>query len=127
MVDCLHRLPAAVSGRLVEAAGSGRLEITTHWFHCAPFEFTAMPPDLAEAFAAASLVILKGDLNYRRLVGDRHWPASTPFAETVGYFPAPVVALRTLKSDAVVGVATVAGLPDDWRTSGRYALVQACI
>ena len=127
VVDCLHRLPAVVSGRLVEAAAGGRLEIATHWFHCAPFEFTGMPPDLAEEFAAASLVILKGDLNYRRLVGDRHWPAATPFAETVGYFPAPVVALRTLKSDAVVGVATVDGLPDDWRTSGRYALVQARI
>jgi hypothetical protein len=88
-----------------------------------------MPPDLAADLAASSVVVVKGDLNYRRLVGDLRWPPTTPFAETTAYFPAPVVALRTLKSDVIVGlpgdvVSTLDAGSDDWRTSGRYGLVQ---
>jgi hypothetical protein len=74
-------------------------------------------------------VIFKGDLNYRRLVEDRDWPATTPFAETVAYFPTRVAALRILKSDVIVGMSSAAvsalereGRP--WRTSGTHALVQ---
>ena len=47
---------------------------------------------------------MKGDLNYRRLVGDRLWPPTTPFADVTAYFPGPVAALRTLKSDVIVGL-----------------------
>jgi hypothetical protein len=73
---------------------------------------------------------MKGDLNYRRLVGDRHWSATSDFAELTGYFPSPVVALRTLKSDVIVGLdpATVIELDSTgtaWRTSGSYGLIQA--
>jgi hypothetical protein len=89
-----------------------------------------MPADLRADFAPARLVIAKGDLNYRRLVEDRHWPATTPFAELTGYFPAPVVALRTLKCDVVVGLpaSTLAKLDasgEPWRTTGEYAVIQA--
>jgi hypothetical protein len=135
LVGCLGRLAAgppaaaAIEARLRRAVAGGRLDVATHPFFCAPFPFHHMPPDLAEAFVAASLVILKGDLNYRRLVGDCHWPESTPFADTVGYFPAPVVALRTLKSDVVVGLkpgdaAALDAEDTGWRVSGRYALVE---
>ncbi|MDQ0772488.1 hypothetical protein QF026_000954 [Streptomyces aurantiacus] len=88
-----------------------------------------MPADLREDFASATLTVMKGDLNYRRLVGDRHWPATTPFSEATAYFPGPVAALRTLKSDVVTGLApsTLEALDAGaaaWRTSGTHALVQ---
>jgi hypothetical protein len=72
---------------------------------------------------------MKGDLNYRRLVGDRNWPATSSFAALTDYFPGPVVALRTLKSDVIVGLdpATLADLDNTgtaWRTSGTHALIQ---
>lgn len=135
-VACLRRLARSesaatdIAGRLWTAVADGRLVISTHWFYCTPFTFHRTPPDLVEQFAAASLVILKGDLNYRRLVGDYRWPEGAPFGSAVAYLPAPVVALRTLKSDVVVGVdpGTVAALDADvptWRTNGQYALVQA--
>ncbi len=68
-------------------------------------------------------------LNYRRLVGDCTWPPTTPFAQTAALFPAPVVTLRALKSDVVVGLdaATVSRLDASataWRTNGMHALVQ---
>ena len=34
-----------------------------------------------------ALVITKGDANYRRLLGDRHWAHDTDFAELMGYWP----------------------------------------
>ncbi len=114
--------------RLWQAVGSGRLAVDTHDFFCAPFPFSAMPDDLRAALATATLTITKGDLNYRRLVDDRHWPATTPFAEVTGYFPGPVAALRTVKSDAVVGLdpATAQALEPEpgWRSSGTRAVIQ---
>ena len=125
--DCMNRLG---SERLVQAVGDGRLVPVVHEFYCAPWSFHKMPADLRALLEDAALVLLKGDLNYRRLVGDLAWPETTPFAEAVEYFPAPVAALRTLKSDVVVG------LPDElpslldtrapgWRTNGQFGLIQA--
>ncbi|MFE7524380.1 damage-control phosphatase ARMT1 family protein [Kitasatospora sp. NPDC057542] len=119
----------AVGGRLWRALGGGELVVRTHPFFCAPLPFHDLPADLRAEFAGAALTIVKGDLNYRRLVGDRLWPPTTPFAEAVGHFPSAVAALRTLKSDVIVGLdaATVArldGTGTPWRTDGRHAVVQ---
>lgn len=45
------------------------------------------------------MVFLKGDANYRRLIGDRRWPTNTPFSDVAGYFPTKLCALRTLKAE----------------------------
>ncbi|MGW4806988.1 damage-control phosphatase ARMT1 family protein [Kitasatospora sp. NPDC004272] len=120
---------AAIGERLWRAMGEGTLAVRTHPFFCAPLPYDAMPADLRAELAGATLTVLKGDLNYRRLVGDRHWPPTTTFAALTGYFPTPVAALRTLKSDVAVGLApdTVSRLDatgTPWRTSGRHALIQ---
>jgi hypothetical protein len=136
LIACLRRLTTAggeaedVSRRLAEAIGEGRLRPYTHDFHCAPWSFHRMPADLAEEFRTSSLTLLKGDLNYRRLVGDRAWPPTTPFAQVTAYFPSPVAALRTLKSDVVTGIdpSTLTRLDAsgrDWRTDGTHGLIQA--
>jgi Damage-control phosphatase ARMT1-like domain len=75
------------------------------------------------------VVMSKGDLNYRRFVGDRAWPADTPVAVAAGAVPFASYALRVLKSDAVAGVepgvvARAAAADPDWRTDGSFALVQ---
>jgi Damage-control phosphatase ARMT1-like domain len=135
LVACLDRLRAAggsagaAAGRLHAAIGDGRVAVRANWFSAQPFELRLMPPDLADDLAAASLVLVKGDLNYRRLVGDRRWDPATPLAAVTGYLPAPVLALRTLKSDVVVGLdpATASSLEESggsWRTDGTHALVQ---
>ncbi|OLF09602.1 hypothetical protein BU204_32910 [Actinophytocola xanthii] len=131
----LRRLVAASGAageagrRLWQGVVDGVVAIRAHPFSCAPWSYHHMPADLAEDFAAASLTIMKGDLNYRRLVGDRWWPPTTPFAAATDYFPGPVAALRTLKSDVVVGVPdeVLTHLDADgepWRTTGTHALVQ---
>lgn len=47
----------------------------------------------------SSMVFVKGDANYRRLIGDRLWPTDTPFSEVASYFPTRLCALRTLKAE----------------------------
>jgi hypothetical protein len=82
--------------------------------------------------AQARLVIVKGDANYRRLVGDSRWPTTVPATEAIPYFPAPLVALRTLKSDPIVGLPP--GLAEqldaedgEWRVNGKRGLIQAIL
>ncbi|PYC77349.1 hypothetical protein C7C46_19115 [Streptomyces tateyamensis] len=120
---------ATIGERLWRAMNSGALVIRTHPFFCAPLPFHDMPADLRSEFVGAAMTILKGDLNYRRLVGDQLWPPTTGFAEVASHFPSAVTALRTLKSDVIVGVdaAVVAQLDSAgtaWRTNGRHAVIQ---
>lgn len=92
----------------------------------------AVAPDLYGALSSSDLALFKGDLNYRKLVGDLNWAPTTPFADALGDFrPTRVAALRTLKADVVSGLAEgVAEELDaagaDWMTSGRYAVIQLC-
>lgn len=135
LLACLNRLrtapgeAAAIGARLWQGLRGGQLHLEAHPFYCTPLTFHDLPPELAARFTTAKLVIIKGDLNYRRLVGDRHWPATTPFTALTAYFPGPLVALRTLKSDVVVGVDqdTLAALDttgEAWRTSGTHGMIQ---
>ncbi|GAA2739424.1 damage-control phosphatase ARMT1 family protein [Kitasatospora cinereorecta] len=123
---------AAIGRRLWHALGSGELTVRTHPFFCAPLPFHDLPADLRAEFTGATLTVLKGDLNYRRLVGDRLWPPTTPFADAARYFPSSVAALRTLKSDVITGLSptTVARLDrthTPWRTTGRHAVIQVAL
>ncbi|MFV5992719.1 damage-control phosphatase ARMT1 family protein [Streptomyces sp. NPDC056231] len=135
VVDCLRRLTEApgeagrIGGRLWKAMAAESLEVRTHPFFCAPLPYGEMPEDLRGEFASATLTILKGDLNYRRLVGDQAWDATAPFTDRTDYFPGAVAALRTLKSDVIVGLdkGTLDALERSrtaLRTSGTHALIQ---
>jgi hypothetical protein len=135
-IACLRRMQAArgaaagVADRIRQAVTDRRITLATHEFYCSPLSFHQLPVDLADELRGMSLTLLKGDLNYRRLVGDLHWPPTTPFADAASYFPSPVVALRTLKSNVIVGLdqATVSHLDSAdpaWRTNGAHGLVQA--
>lgn len=134
LLQALRRLEQAgdtasgIAARLTAAIGDGRLRVRAHPFWCSPLTFHVLPTDLATELAEATVVIIKGDLNYRRLVGDAHWTPTTSFQDLTSYFPAPLAALRTLKSDVAVGVD-----PDrlthletnapGWRTDGTHAVI----
>ena len=137
LLACLQRISQAdetrpVAERLFLAVADGRLLINAHPFYCEPLTYHDRPADLSKEFAKAGLVILKGDLNYRRLVGDRDWPNTFSFAQAAAYFPTKVATLRILKSDVVIGLNAdnVQALDDDdpsWRKSGTHGLVQVSI
>lgn len=112
--------------------GAGRLQVWPDAFWNAPLDGWQMPVGLHQELAGSSLVISKGDAHYRRLLGDRHWPYTTHFEEILAYYPAPLVVLRTLKSELVAGLAPaqvvqVASQDPEWMLNGRWGLIQSRI
>jgi uncharacterized protein with ATP-grasp and redox domains len=77
-----------------------------------------------------NLAFVKGDANYRRLLGDRQWEYTAPFQDVVGcYFPCPVCSLRTLKAELGCGmdadqIERASKLDENWMTNGRFGVVQ---
>ena len=104
-----------------------------HPFWTLPHEYCDMAadaPDLYATLQGADLIIFKGDLNYRKLVGDRDWEHTVPFDRALrGFGPAPLCSLRTLKANVQVGLQHGQGenlsvQEPGWMTSGKYAVVQ---
>ena len=99
-----------------------------------PFWTTALdvrqlPVHLGEALRRADLVISKGDVNYRRLLSDRHWPFTIPTEEVIDYFSTSLLILRTLKGEILTGieegVAERIGAEDpEWLLNGQRGLIQ---
>merc|ERR1712136_233049 len=87
---------------------------------------------LYRSLGQSKLIIFKGDLNYRKLMGDLAWPTNTTFEVALrGFRPTNIVALRTLKADVVSGLdpIQVEELDTqwgsrDWMTNGQYGLIQ---
>jgi len=127
--------------------GEGQLSIRPNRFWTNAGSYWRLPTVGKEIFQdlrESELVIFKGDLNYRKLVGDVEWPATTPFNEAIGPLAKAgegirTLALRTCKADVVVGLAD--GLDEKlkakeggggdsgarkWAWSGRWAVVQYC-
>ena len=116
---------------------SKRLDFETHWFWTSanPYgRMAAVNNRLYEVLSAGSLVIYKGDLNYRKLTYDGMWPKTTSFQEAIGPFARPQIAkipglrtlaLRTCKADVAIGLKSGVEetLPDDWTRTGKYALI----
>lgn len=84
-------------------------------------------------------MLFKGDANYRRLLGDRHWPHDTPLTTAWGYWgdrmaltgaDVAVAALRTAKSGVLAGVLpgrsteAAALRPGTWLVEGRFAVAE---
>ena len=121
---------AALAARLTEHLGAGRLAVVPDFFWNTPGRLWELPPRLDAPMRAARLVIAKGDVNYRRATNDALWPPGVPLADAVRGFPAPLLVLRMLKSDTLVGItADVQARLDatagaDWRTSGAYGVAQ---
>lgn len=121
-----------LAARLQEYQRNGRLRIEPDRFWNSHHFFWELPGHLQIQLGQAHLVVIKGDANYRRLLGDSRWPAAIPIAAAAPYFPAPFVALRTMKSDPVVGLqpgqAEALDQADpEWRVNGQRGMIQARI
>jgi hypothetical protein len=121
-----------LAGRLHAAFDAGRLVVAPDPYWSGPRFLWEAPQHLARVLRDATIVVLKGDANYRRLVGDAIWPPSAPFARAASFMGVPVVCARTMKSDSVLGLP--AGLAEKldagdagktWRIDGKRGVVQA--
>ncbi|MEZ4770907.1 MAG: ARMT1-like domain-containing protein [Caldilineales bacterium] len=119
----------ALAGRLEQAQSHGALALRTDPFWASFRMFYEMPEHLAAELAASELVVVKGDVNYRRLLGDKHWPHATRLEQVTAYFPAPFVTLRTLKGEIMVGLAPGHAMrlqaeDPDWLIDGKRGVIQ---
>jgi hypothetical protein len=119
----------ALADRLRTALARGRLRLADPFTWTSPLPARDFSTAVAAELARTDLLLSKGDANYRRLLGDRPWPFTTAFDEVVDFLPAPVLALRTAKSEVMVGLtpAQVERLDEedpDWLVNGRWGVAQ---
>jgi uncharacterized protein with ATP-grasp and redox domains len=135
-LDAISRYPKTdlvpAATRLNNFLENGRLDLKADLFWNSSRFFWEMPQPLLSRLAHARLVIVKGDANYRRLLGDSRWPTTVPVQDAIPYFPAPFVALRTMKSDPIVGLKagvaeTLDEVDSEWRVNGKRGIIQAVI
>lgn len=105
-----------------------KVVIEPYWTY--PNDYSDMAridPLLYQDISKSDCVMFKGDLNYRKLVGDIDWPHTTTFEAALrGFSPTNLISLRTIKFDPVVNLESeemVESLPDNWFFSGEYALI----
>ena len=118
-----------LANRILEHIQEGRLELIKDFFWTSPLYFWEMPKHIRKELAESDLVISKGDANYRRLAGDLNWPPTTPFADVVRYFPAPLLALRVLKAELALGltpeqVLNLERQDPKWLVNGNWGVIQ---
>lgn len=118
-----------LGNRLQGHAVAARLNIHPDFFWNSPLAFWDLPERLVRFLGQADLLFSKGDANYRRLLGDRHWNFQLPFDSVVDYLPVPLVALRVLKADVVVGLTPreihkARTVDPRWMVDGRWGVIQ---
>jgi hypothetical protein len=123
---CLRDL----AGRLRSYLADGRIQLRTDYYWTSLRTGWDMPAELRQELAEASLVVSKGDANYRRWLGDRGWPHTTPIDQILAYFPSPLLILRVLKANLIAGLES--GLSErmysqdpEWLHNGDWGIIQA--
>lgn len=136
LTDCLlgayGGAAKSLGRRLQTAMSEKRLLVGADPYWNSPYLWWEMPQHIHETLSASSLVFVKGDANYRRVVGDAYWPSETPFADVVSGVGLPIACIRTLKSDPIVGLPQgmaehLQSIDERWRWSGKRGLIQAWV
>ncbi|MBN1642318.1 MAG: protein-glutamate O-methyltransferase family protein [Anaerolineae bacterium] len=120
---------AALAARLRRAIDRGEIALHDDPFWSSPLSYHDLPPHVARVLSRADLVLFKGDVNYRRLLDDRHWPHTAHLADIAAHMPAPFVALRTLKGELIVDLAPgqaeqLAAIDPTWMIDGQRGVIQ---
>jgi len=98
-------------------------------FLASPEPMWCMDAPSRDALSSSSLTIAKGDLMYRKLLGDRTFEPMEEFGDITSYFPSPLLALRTCKSPVAIGMSQSKANDLDkshptWMVDGQLGMVQ---
>jgi len=112
-------------------AGIWSVQADSFWTYPHPFSMMMeVDHKLYQELGEADLIIFKGDLNYRKLLGDLNWETSANFKTALqGFLPSSILSLRTAKADVMVGL--LPGQAEDvtkqdpqWMVNGQWGVVQ---
>lgn len=139
-IDCVETInylrteepcPAIVSigSELYNMCQSNQIEFQDDVFWCQPIEFWNMPDSIIQKISNHKMVFVKGDANYRRLLGERTWSLDTPASTVLSYWPVPVCALRTFKAEIGCGISDkmvekTQSSDEQWMVSGKWGVIQ---
>ena len=117
------------NSQLLELLSKKKIEVKSHKFWTEAKYFDELPKDLGINKNSTDLLIVKGDLNYRRLVGDKNWKSTDSFEKRCLIKDIPVIAPRVLKSDVLVGIepifVSMAKAQDKkYKTDGKWGVIQ---
>jgi uncharacterized protein with ATP-grasp and redox domains len=118
--------------RLESNLADGRLILETDPFWTTCLMFSQMPVHLRQSLAGTAIVLIKGDVNYRRLLEDRAWPHTTRMEDVCSYFPATFATLRTLKGEIMVGLEPgqaeeIQSADPTWMINGKRGVIQLVV
>lgn len=119
----------ALGSRIDDAIKSGKFRLTTPPFLTTSRMYRQLPSVFNRNLSEHHLVIMKGDVNYRRLMGDRHWHPTTAIETAGGYFPTSFLSLRTLKAELLVGLPEKTyneleqSAEPDWKINGNRGMI----
>lgn len=101
---------------------------TLFWtWHYEFYEMANVDENLYNTLQESYLVIFKGDLNYRKLLGDFLWDFTEDFGKCLkGFLPSSVCSLRTIKADLTCGLQPgvaekLEAQNPKWMFAGEYA------
>ena len=132
-IDWLQKAPGVEiqdwGRRLEKDLTTGNLVLEADPFWTTYLMFRQMTEQLRRGLAHSALVLIKGDVNYRRLLDDRAWPHTTRMEDVCSYFPASFVALRTLKGEIMVGLDSgqaeaLQAEDPTWMINGKRGVIQ---
>ena len=119
---------------------NGNLKFKSDFFWNMPTSYdTILKPkykysgDLSEIkniFTGSDLLIVKGDLNYRRMVGDRNYNPNRKIEKNIKYIKCPVLIIRSFKSNVTLlgnaykNVVNKENIEQDWQNNGKYGIIQ---
>ena len=114
--------------RLERARQTGQMQVATHFYWASPSPAWKAPPDLWADLSRSAFMISKGDVNYRRWLGDARWSYLTSLEEIIDP-PTPLLLLRVSKSDVAAGLAP--GQAEElfrrdpaWQLNGHWGMIQ---
>ncbi|KAL4707526.1 hypothetical protein ACJJTC_000278 [Scirpophaga incertulas] len=129
--DNLHQLGQQWSQYLAD----GKFVVLCDDFWTSPHVYKDMKKydsNLYRKLQFAAAILFKGDLNYRKLLGEVNWNPVTSFETALqGFLPAPMLAVRTVKADLICGLPKgkweqITKLDEQWMQKGDYGVIQFC-
>jgi len=104
---------------------NGKMVLHEDTFWTDTNDFLSPPERIKQIFANSGLIVFKGDLNYRKLVEDRHWNYDTDIRERIPHIQTNCLIIRVLKSEIITSLNTVPDTSNnEWMYNGKYGIIQ---